>query len=182
MINKIKQGIAVLKDLLQSTQNKGDSYTPIYRVANIEQDKVGDYCVTIQMIGKAVAYTVKPEELLADDKMVDLFSPRDIRNLTYLGYLGMNSPKYKILAQQLSENCDHTLFALHKKGDKKHSVVTAKEISSNEEILKSLTQKEAHMVGYAAATEQISEEKRHKEALLKQLKVDEEGSALNVRD
>lgn len=177
MIIKIKQGIVVLKNLLQSAKNKGDSYSPIYRVASIEQDKSGEYSVTIQMIGKAVAYTIKPEELLADDKMVDLFSPRDIRNLTYLGYLGMNAPKYKILAQQLSENCDHTLFAIHKKGDKKHSVVTAKEISSNEEILKNLSQKEAHMIGYAAATEQLMSERQQKEALLKQLQTDKADAA-----
>jgi len=173
MIRNIKQRIVALKNLMQSAKNKNESYTPIYRVASIDQDKSGEYSVVIQMIGKAVAYTIKPEELLADDKMVDLFSPRDIRNLTYLGYLGMNAPKYKILAQQLSENCDHTIFALHKKGDKKHSVVTAKEISSNEEILKSLSQKEAHMIGFAAATEQMTIEKQQKEALLKQLQTDE---------
>lgn len=108
--------------------------------------------------------------------MVDLFSPRDIRNLTYLGYLGMNAPKYKILAQQLSENCDQTIFALHKKGDKKHSVVTAHDISSNEDILKSLNQKEAYMIGFAAATEQMMAEKQQKDALLKQLHADETGS------
>jgi len=173
MIRNIKQRIVALKNLMQSAKNKNESYTPIYRVASIDQDKSGEYSVVIQMIGKAVAYTIKPEELLADDKMVDLFSPRDIRNLTYLGYLGMNAPKYKILAQQLSENCDHTIFALHKKGDKKHSVVSAKEISSNEEILKSLSQKEAHMIGFAAATEQMTIEKQQKEALLKQLQTDE---------
>jgi len=52
-------------------------------------------------------------------------------------------------------------------------VVTAKEISSNEEILKSLSQKEAHMIGFAAATEQMTIEKQQKEALLKQLQTDE---------
>lgn len=172
MITNIKQKMAALKDLMQAAKSKEESYTPIYRVASIDQDQSGEYSVTIQMIGKAVAYTIKPEELLADDKMVDLFSPRDIRNLTYLGYLGMNAPKYKILAQQLSENCDQTIFAIHKKGDKKHSVVTAKEISANEEILKNLSQKEAHMIGFAAATEQMMTEKQQKETLLKQLHAD----------
>ena len=172
MITNIKQWIVALKNLTQSAKGNGDSFTPIYRVASIDRDEAGEYSVVIQMVGKAVAYTVKPETLLADDKMVDLFSPRDIRNLTYLGYLGMNAPKYKILAQQLSENCDQMIFALHKKGDKKHSVVTAQEISSDEEILKNLSQKEAHMIGFAAATEQMTDEKKQKEALLKQLHAD----------
>lgn len=72
----------------------------------------------IQIIGKATTFVAKPEELLMDDAIVDLFSPRDVRNLTYLGYLGINGPKYKILAQKLSEQADQTLFAILKKGEK----------------------------------------------------------------
>lgn len=45
-------------------------------------------------------------------------------------------------------------------------------VSRNEEIIKNLSQKEAHMIGYAAATEQITAEKKQKEALLKQLQTD----------
>lgn len=172
LVSFIKQWVDTLKRVIKSTQNGAASYSPVYRVVSIELNKTGEYIVVIQIIGKAVTYCIKPETLLADDAMVDLFSPRDIRNLTYLGYLGINAPKYKILAQQLSDEKDQTIFALRKTGDKKHSVVTAQEISSNEEILKGLSQKEAHMIGFAAATEQMIIEKRQKEALLKQLDID----------
>jgi len=72
--------------------------------------------VTIKVINKNISFTIKPDEILAKDSMVDLFSPRDVRTLTYLGYLGINSPKYKILARRLSENNDKTIFALQKRG------------------------------------------------------------------
>ena len=173
VVSRIKQWIRALQHVGKTTQNNGDFYRPVYRVARIEKTDTGEYSIVIQMIGKAMGYRIKPEKLLADDAMVDLFSPRDIRSLTYLGHLGINAPKYKILAQQLSEEKDQTIFALHKKGDKNHSVVTAQEISSNEEILKNLSQKEAHMIGFAAATEQMAIEKQQKDALLKQLQADE---------
>lgn len=145
------------------------SYTPTYRIVNIEQDEDGHYSVTIQLIGKNVVQTMAPEQLLADDHMVNQFSPTDIRALTYLGYLDMNAPQYKILAKQLSQNHDQTLFALKKRGEKQPDVLTADEISSNEEMIYGLSQKEAHMVGMTTAEEQRLLEEKQKQQLREQL-------------
>ena len=93
-----------------------------------------------------------------------------MRTLTYLGYLGINSPKYKILAQRLSEDNDKTLFAVLKKGGTQVEVKTAAEISSNKEILKSLDQEDAHRVGHTAAMENILDEKRQKALALEKAK------------
>jgi hypothetical protein len=139
------------------------------RVAEVAQDKSGDYIVTIQFIGKSNGIRIKPEELLADDQMVDQFSPKDIRTLTYLGYLGINSPKYKILARKLSEDSDQMLFAIHKKGDAKYTIKTAQEISSSPEILESLPQKDAHDIGFVTAKEEQAITQKHKESLLNEL-------------
>lgn len=167
-----------LKNAFRSLKNiakeKDGYYKPVYRVASIEQDETGEYYIVIQMIGKSTTYKTKPEKLLGDDELVDLFSPRDIRNLTYLGYLGINGPKYKILAKRLLKDKDQTIFAVIKKGEKKYKTVTASEISTNEEILQGLTQKDAHMIGFTSATEHFTAEKQQKEKLLKQLKNDAE--------
>lgn len=133
---------------------------PLYRVIQIEQDESGDYCVVIQIVGKATTFIAKPEELLMDDTLINLFSQKDVRDLTYLGYLGMNAPKYKVLAQKLSAEHDQTLFAISKKGEKNHRVITASEISSNQEILNGLHQKDAHRIGFVAGIEQIILEKK----------------------
>jgi hypothetical protein len=135
---------------------------PTYRIANLEKDTNGDYVATIQIIGKNITFTTKPEEILADDDMTDQFAPRDVRTLTYLGYLGINSPKYKILAKRLSEYNDKMLFAVRKKGSTEIEVKTAVEISTNKELLKNLNQEDAHMVGHTTAMEQMQDEKRHK--------------------
>lgn len=152
-----------------------EMYRPIYRIVNIEKDEANEYYVTIQIIGRSVTYKTKPEELLSDDRLVNLFSPIDIRNLTYLGYLGINSPKYKILAKRLSEQSNEMLFAIHKKGSKKHTVITAKEISNNYEIIRGLNQEDAHMIGFTTATEQVVIEQLQKEQLIKKLKREDKG-------
>jgi len=145
------------------------SYIPLYRIVKIEKHEDGIYYVLVQLIGKNSLLKSEPEKLLADDKLVNSFSPTDIRTLTYLGYLGINSPKYKVLAKQLSEKNDQTLFAIHKKGEKTYQVITAEEISKNQEIINGLTQKEAHMIGFSTAIEQSIIEKREKENILNQL-------------
>lgn len=155
--------------LWRKMNNTSLSYTPTYRIINIEKNELSEYIITIQLIGKSTIQEIAPEKLLSDDSMVNRFSPIDIRTLTYLGYLDMNTPKYRILAKQLSERHDQTLFALHKRGEKKFSVLTANEIVKNKEIINELTQEEAYMLGMTSANEQGVLENKQKTAILKQL-------------
>lgn len=148
-----------------SEQRANGRYTPAYRVVEICQTEEGDYEVCIQMINKSVVFTARPEEILAKDSFVDLFSPRDIRALTYIGYLSVNSPKYKILAQKLSAKNDKTLFALQKKGEKKIIIKTADEILKEKEILDNLNAKDSQVIGYTVASENILAEQQMKEAI-----------------
>ena len=147
--------------------NDKNIYRPAYRVINIEKNNHNDYEITIGIIGKNTVFKMKPEEILSDDKMTDMFSPRDVRTLTYLGYLDINSPQYQILAQRLSEKNNMVVFCLNKKGSKKTEAVTANKISK--EIIEKMDQKDAHMVGYALANEAILTEKLEKAKIISQL-------------
>ena len=118
-----------------------------------------EFLVKIQLINRKLAFDKKPEDILADDEMVDQFSPRDIRTLTYLGYLGINEPKYKILAQRLSEENNQPIFALKKKGNKNIFIKTASEIANEHEILENLASKDAHIIGYTVANDSFNSEK-----------------------
>lgn len=149
--------------------NKPQVYRPTHRVLSIEQNEDESYVATIQMINTSYIFKKSPEEILSDDAMTDLFSPRDVRTLTYLGYLGVNSPKYKILAKRLSESDSKITFAVKQKGKREPIIKTADEISSDAQILSGLHQRDAHMVGFVRASESISDETKQKEALLKQL-------------
>ena len=144
--------------------NKKEVYTPTYRVVEIFQDEEGDYMVQIQIINKSLAFKSKPEDILAKDNLVDQFSPRDVRTLTYLGYLGVNAPKYKILAKRLCEN-DKLMFAIKKKGDDKVIIKTADQIMQEKEILESLNSQDAHDIGYTFASENVVDERNRKKTL-----------------
>ena len=104
---RIKRIFTVFK-----TENTSDVFIPAYRIVEIIQEEDEEYSVKIQMINKSMIFTAKPEEILAKDEVIDQFSPRDVRTLTYLGYLSKNSPKYKILAHRLLENDHRVVFIL----------------------------------------------------------------------
>lgn len=153
---------------LRKEMKSSKSSNVVYKLADIETDKEENYVAIIQVIGKGITFKVKPEELLADDNTIDDFSQKDIRALTYLGYLNTNNPKYKVVATHHSKELNKMIFALNKKGDKKPVVVTADQISIDEKILTSLSPEDAHKVGYITATEQALLEKQEKERLKKE--------------
>lgn len=156
-----------LKKLVLEIKQEKNKYTfiPIYRVIEILEEE-GEYTACIQLIGKNITFYERPEIILADDALVDQFSPRDIRTLTYLGYLCINSPKYKILARRMIED-NKMVFAIKKKGEKEAIFKTAKEILKEQEIVKSMSPNDAKIVGYTAATEIFTEEEYEKMQLLK---------------
>jgi hypothetical protein len=159
---KLKKIFSYLKDMQNNT------YTPFYQLVEISEDNE-EYIVTIRITNKSIAFTARPEEILSNDLLVDKFSPRDIRALTYLGYLGMNSPKYKILAKNLSQN-EKISFLLKKKGEKKVLVKTAEQIISETNMILSMNAEDAKIIGYTFASEAVIDEKKQKEELLKELK------------
>lgn len=164
------------KILAKISQFKTSPHT--YRVLSIEKDAQNDYVAVVQMINSRSLFKMKPEEILADDNMTDSFSQRDIRTLTYLGYLDMNSPKYKILAKRLSETDNKLVFAIQEKGKKKPIIKTAEELSHDEVILSSLHQKDAHLVGYTVGSETSTSE----QALIKRLVKEENAKKIDKKE
>jgi hypothetical protein len=165
MIKNITRKLKHIIKQIQKT-NKKDIYKPLYRLAEIREEN-DEYIVVIKMIKRNIAFETKPEDILANDFLVDRFSPRDIRTLTYLGYLGVNGPKHKILAQRLSQN-EKTTFVLKKKGEKKVILKTADKIIQETNIILGMSSQDAKTIGYAVAAEAAAEEKKQKQALLKE--------------
>jgi hypothetical protein len=129
-----------------------ETYTPSLRIVEIFQDEHKDYFVIIQTIGKNTTFKMQPEKILANDRLTNQFSPVDIRSLTYLGYLGINSPQYKLLAERFSAD-GNALFAVVKKGDKEPNVKTASEVLADKEILTSLDKEDISRISFFAASE-----------------------------
>lgn len=156
MINPLvifKNTVNYIKEL-----NKSKEQEHIYRILEIFQDDNEEYLAHVQIINTRFAFHIRPEEVLADDNLVNLFSQRDIRTLTYLGYLGINSPKYKILAQRLvTEN--KIAFAISEKGKKNVFIKTAIEIMHDRDIITSMNPLDASTIGYAVASETAARER-----------------------
>ncbi len=158
--------VAVKKFFAELKQEKNKStYIPSYRVIEILKNEEEEYTIHIQLIGKGLTFYAKPEEILADDKLVDQFSPRDIRTLTYLGYLGINAPKYKILARRLADN-NQVAFAIKKRGDKNVVIKTAREILNEQDVISSMHPNDVKTVGYTLAAENFEEEKNQRRKIL----------------
>lgn len=146
---------------------KESTNVPLYKVVNIDQDDEGLYYAIVQKSNSPQIFTFKPEEILENDDLTDSFSPRDVRTLTYLGYLGMNGPRYKILAKRLSDKEHDLIYAIKERGKSGVLIKTAREITSDKDFIKKLDQEDAHDIGFTSgANSQIAE----KEAMSKLLK------------
>lgn len=163
-IEKIKNYIYELKSSM--TQ---EIYKPRLRVIEISKTELNEFVAIIQVINKNVAFDVYPEEILEDDSFVDMFAPRDVRTLTYLGYMGINSPKYTILAKHLSRENDKIIFSIRKKGDKKIILKSALDLINEKDIIQSMSPIDSHEIGYLAATENSAEDFKQKKEVLKSL-------------
>lgn len=161
---QIKFGLIKKYFILYKNKN---TYIPSYRVVRIFEDCSG-HKVKIQLINKNITFDIKPEEILANDKLVNRFSPCDIRTLTYLGYLGINGPKYSILAKKLSENEKQIIFSIKEKGKGKIVTKTAAELAREATIIHNLNAQEALEVGYTLASENLIDEQRQKQQALAQ--------------
>lgn len=173
MSKKQKKKSNTLHNLLTGFRSlffQDTAFEPMYRILAIEEVEDSEYEATVQITNKSHTFKMKPEEILSDDKMTDSFGPRDIRTLTYLGYLGVNSPKYKILANRLYEKDSNIIFAIKEKGKKGCIVKTAEEISTDEKFLSQLSQRDAHKIGYTTGSQNIVKEKTLKQKLIEEHK------------
>ncbi|MCE3268673.1 MAG: hypothetical protein K0R49_925 [Burkholderiales bacterium] len=162
-INFIKRAFRLLRKI-----NISEAYRPRYRLLEIFKEEDDKFTALIQLINKNVTFYAKPEDILADDKFVDSLSPRDVRTLTYLGYLEINQPTYKLLAQRFTEN-NSNIFVVKKRGDNKPLIKTAAEINQEAEILLNMSAHDARAIGYALATSEINQEKEEKNIIKREL-------------
>lgn len=123
-----------------------------YRIVDYFQNKEKEFVVQIQVLNKHFVFYSIPCDILKDDELVNKFSPLDIRTLTYLASNTINTPKYEIIAQRLSEN-NEILFAMKKQGNSNLILRRACEIMREQDIISGLSAKDAAQIGYALASD-----------------------------
>ena len=154
----------MLKKIIQKIKVHNESTKSIvkiaYRVSDIIQNDKGEYKVVVQLIGKKEVFEMKPEEILANDDLTTLFHQHDIRLLTYLGYCGINTPQYKILAKKMLAN-EGIELAIYDKKKESFSIKNIEEIPTNDaEIINNLVSQDAYELGFAHGRKSILEEQK----------------------
>ncbi len=132
------------------------------RVIGYNKTSDKKYEVSIQLIGKSVAFKSNPRELLSDDIMLESFSKKDIKLLTYLACENAKAPTHEILGQKFIRNINKFLFRLKHNKTGIEIEKSAEEISSDPHLIKELSPEDAHKIGYVTANEQFKLEKNIK--------------------
>lgn len=139
-----------------------------FRIVEIISNQDEECIFKIQLIGKNVLFEFSPQEIAGNDQMLEGFSKKDIRTITYHATKEIEKPQYKILSQEFQEETNKTIFKIRKHGSTTSIEKTANQLSLSKELLNQLTQEEAHMVGYVTASEKVANEKAEIEALQKE--------------
>lgn len=150
---------------LQQHTHQSDAF----RIAEVKHNKADECIIKIQLIGKSTIFECTPNEIVANDQILEGFSKKDIRTLTYFATQEIKKPKHKILVQEFCETLNKIKFKLGMRDSKKPIEKTAEQISLDKELLNNLNAADAHLIGYTTAIEQMVREGDEMESLRKQV-------------
>ncbi len=122
----------------------------IYRIIGLKskQNKL-----IIQLVGKSLIIELSPHEIVADDKLLEGFSKKDIRAITYLACEIIKKPKYKIIMQEFSEEYSEMKFQLKEVLGKTVITKSAIQILLDKDILTNMSNDDIKSISYMAGYE-----------------------------
>lgn len=139
--------------------------TDTLRILDITRNKTGKNLLKIQIIGKASVFECTPEEIVSNDKLLEAFSKKDIRTITYFATQEIKKPKYKILLQEFREGINRMIFKIAAPNLAEPIEKTAEQISLDKNLINKLSAEDAHFVGFTTAAEQAIRDKEEMERL-----------------
>jgi len=120
-----------------------------YRIVDKKYSKkLKQDVLVIQATGRNIFFESTLKKILGNEEILQGFSAKDIRNITYLYCLEVLRPNYKIIAQEYCEELQQDIFTLKKIGEDYTLRKTAEEISTDKEFIKQFGQLDAHKIGY----------------------------------
>ncbi len=142
-----------------------------YRISEIKRDnESGTHSVKVVIVGTGKIVDFTPEEIVADDRMIESFSKKDVRIITYLACSNNKLAKYKITSQHFCEKLRKFVFCIRKRKSSDVLQKSASEISKDKTIIANLDAEDAYRVGYAYGNESVLAEGKQKIILLKRQK------------
>lgn len=124
-----------------------------YRIIEIKQLNTGDHKITAQVIGKASIFECTPAEAVANDSIIEGFSKKDIRTITFLAYHKNLKPKIRILEQDFSDSQQQMLFKIVNTCNGELAVKTANQIMIDRALINCLSKEDLKIISYMAGYE-----------------------------
>lgn len=138
-------------------QNRQNAPTNILRVVNCQTKPGNKYILEVQVINKASIFKCKASVIAGDDKLLECFSKRDVRMITFLASKELLEPNYKISSIQFNNDENETIFHLKNITTNEIKKMKISDLSANK-ILSELGQEDAYKLGYTSATEEFIKE------------------------
>ena len=133
---------------LQQIQEKN-----IYRIIEIKQSAKEQYKLIVQVIGKSSIIECLPNEIVADDRLLEGFSQKDVRTITYLACEKIKKPKYKIVSQDFCEKFNGMVFKLKEPENEVLLTKTANQIVIDKYLINNLSKEDINSISYIAGYE-----------------------------
>lgn len=134
-------------ELKQSQENN------IYRIIEINQYPSGQAKIIAQVVGKSSIIECSPQEIVATDRLLEGFSKKDVRTITYLACDEIKKPRYKIIMQDFCEKFNNVIFKLKEAKSEKFIIKTASQIVMDKNLLENMSQADINSVSYVAGYE-----------------------------
>jgi hypothetical protein len=144
--------------LLRKYSEQHNYQSDIYRIAEVKQLPSGENKIVIQVIGKSVFIECTPQELVVDDRMLEGFSKKNIRAITYFACEQVRKPKYKIVVQEFCEKLNKILFKLKIQNNDDAIKKSASQILLDKNLMDGLSREDIKSVSYIAGYEHSQNE------------------------
>lgn len=132
----------------------------LYRIIDIKEDNVNNTSLVVQVTGKATVFEISAKEIAADNNMLEGFSKRDVRTITYLASKETNLlSQYEVIEQNICTESNEVLFSLKQKFNPEIITKSAKQISLDKKLVNSLKPEVALNIGFIVGTESVINEK-----------------------
>lgn len=143
----------LLKKYNEQTQNQHNN---IYRILEVKRcPSTGHSKLIVQVVGKSSIFEATPQEIVAVDNLLEGFSKKDVRAITYLACEQLKKPKYKIVIQEFCETYNKMKFKL--KRNNEEVVKTASQIIKDKKLINDLNKEDVSSISYIAGYEHSME-------------------------
>lgn len=137
--------VSMFKEFISDTVKKSE-----YEILDIyECQQTGFTKAEIRLSGRHIIEK-NISEIVTDINLLEGFSKKTIRTLTYMATVERLKPDYSIIVQRLGSEVDDYILEIRSRNGKKISKKTPSEMSKDKSLLSKFSSIDANRIGYLA--------------------------------